>query len=196
MNNAIEYDITLDPEDEGWAFLSFKTPIGEIDNIGYAITDDIIINGLECLADHLKIMTDLELSPDFDGHRDNTLCKLLMPVLGKIADIEIRDPNRSYHFVGRITTARDYYITCGHPLDIDNHEVNSGGLGTSISQIVVRPAQGKDINAWRIETLKFMIESCEQDYPAIHLTEDSCYEDVTTAIPYDGPTIQWKLEES
>ena len=60
MNNSIEYDITLNEEDKNWAYLSFKTPIGETDNIGFPITSDIVVDGMECLADHLKIMVEME----------------------------------------------------------------------------------------------------------------------------------------
>ena len=60
MNNSIEYDITLNEDDKNWAYLSFKTPIGKIDNIGFPITSDIVVDGMECLADHLKIMVEME----------------------------------------------------------------------------------------------------------------------------------------
>jgi len=60
MNNSIEYDITLNEYDKNWAYLSFKTPIGEIDNIGFPITSDIVVDGMKCLADHLKIMVQME----------------------------------------------------------------------------------------------------------------------------------------
>ena len=60
MNNSIEYDITLNEDDKNRAYLSFKTPIGEIDNIGFPITSDIVVDGMECLADHLKIMVEME----------------------------------------------------------------------------------------------------------------------------------------
>lgn len=60
MNNSIEYDITLNEDDKNWAYLSFKTPIGEIDNIGFPITSDIVVDSMECLADHLKIMVQME----------------------------------------------------------------------------------------------------------------------------------------
>ena len=57
MNNSIEYDITLNENNKNWAYLSFKTPIGKMDNIGFPITSDIVV---ECLADHLKIMVQME----------------------------------------------------------------------------------------------------------------------------------------
>lgn len=60
MNNSIEYDITLNEDDKNWAYLSFKTPIGEIDNIGFLIKSDIVVDSMECLADHLKIMVEME----------------------------------------------------------------------------------------------------------------------------------------
>ena len=60
MNNSIEYDITLNKNNKNWAYLSFKTPIGEIDNIRFLITSDIVVDGMECLADHLKIMVQME----------------------------------------------------------------------------------------------------------------------------------------
>lgn len=60
MNNSIEYDITLNEDDKRWAYLSFRTPIGEIDNIGFPITSDIVVDSMECLADHLKIMVEME----------------------------------------------------------------------------------------------------------------------------------------
>lgn len=50
MNNSLEYDITLSEDDKNWAYLSFKTPIGEVDNIGFPITSDIIVDGMECLS--------------------------------------------------------------------------------------------------------------------------------------------------
>ena len=60
MNNSIEYDITLNEEDKNWAYLSFKTPIGAMDNIGFPITSDIVVDSMECRADHLKIMVEME----------------------------------------------------------------------------------------------------------------------------------------
>lgn len=60
MNNSIEYVITLNEDDKNWAYLSFKTPIGEMDNIGLPITSDIVVDSMECLADHLKIMVEME----------------------------------------------------------------------------------------------------------------------------------------
>ena len=60
MNNSLEYDITLNEDDNNFAYLSFKTPIGEVDNIGFSITSDIVVDGMECLADHLKIMVEME----------------------------------------------------------------------------------------------------------------------------------------
>ena len=60
MNNSIEYDITLNENNKNWAYLSFKTPIGEMDNIGFLITSDIVVDSMECLADHLKIMVQME----------------------------------------------------------------------------------------------------------------------------------------
>ena len=60
MNNSIEYDITLNEDDKNWAYLSFKTPIGEMDNIGFPITSDIVVDSMECLVDHLKIMVQME----------------------------------------------------------------------------------------------------------------------------------------
>ncbi len=60
MNNSLEYDITLNEDDKNCAYLSFKTPIGEVDNIGFSITSDIVVDGMECLADHLKIMVEME----------------------------------------------------------------------------------------------------------------------------------------
>jgi hypothetical protein len=60
MNNSIEYDITLDEDDKNWAYLSFKTPIGQLDNIGFLITSDIVVDGIKCLADHLKIMVQMK----------------------------------------------------------------------------------------------------------------------------------------
>lgn len=60
MNNSFEYDITLNEDDKNWAYLSFKTPIGEMDNIGFLITSDIVVDSMECLADHLKIMVQME----------------------------------------------------------------------------------------------------------------------------------------
>ena len=60
MNNSLEYDITLSEDDKNWAYLSFKTPIGKMDNIGFPITSDIVVDSMECLADHLKIMVQME----------------------------------------------------------------------------------------------------------------------------------------
>lgn len=60
MNNSIEYDITLNENNKNWAYLSFKTPIGKMDNIGFPITSDIVVDSMECLADHLKIMVQME----------------------------------------------------------------------------------------------------------------------------------------
>ena len=60
MNNSIEYDITLNENNKNWAYLSFKTPIGEMDNIGFPITSDIVVDSMECLVDHLKIMVQME----------------------------------------------------------------------------------------------------------------------------------------
>lgn len=60
MNNSIEYDITLNENNKNWAYLSFKTPKGEMDNIGFPITSDIVVDSMECLADHLKIMVQME----------------------------------------------------------------------------------------------------------------------------------------
>lgn len=59
-NNSIEYDITQNENIKNWAYLSFKTPIGEMDNIGFPITSDIVVDSMECLADHLKIMVQME----------------------------------------------------------------------------------------------------------------------------------------
>ena len=59
-NNSIEYDITQNENNKNWAYLSFKTPIGEMDNIGFPITSDIVVDSMECLADHLKIMVQME----------------------------------------------------------------------------------------------------------------------------------------
>ena len=47
MNNSIEYDITLNENNKNWAYLSFKTPIGEMDNIGFPITSDIVVDSME-----------------------------------------------------------------------------------------------------------------------------------------------------
>ena len=60
MNNSIEYDITLNENNKNWAYLSFKTPIGKMDNIGFPITSDIVVDSMECLADHLKIIVQME----------------------------------------------------------------------------------------------------------------------------------------
>lgn len=60
MNNSIEYDITLNENNKNWAYLSFKTPKGKMDNIGFLITSDIVVDSMECLADHLKIMVQME----------------------------------------------------------------------------------------------------------------------------------------
>lgn len=59
-NNSIEYEITQNENNKNWAYLSFKTPIGEMDNIGFPITSDIVVDSMECLADHLKIMVQME----------------------------------------------------------------------------------------------------------------------------------------
>lgn len=59
-NNSIEYEITQNENNKNWAYLSFKTPIGEMDNIGFPITSDIVVDSMECLADHLKIMAQME----------------------------------------------------------------------------------------------------------------------------------------
>ena len=73
MNNSIEYDITLNEDDKNWAYLRFKTPIGEIDNIGFLIKSDIVVDGMECLADHLKIMVAMEREgmSDFQDEVEN-----------------------------------------------------------------------------------------------------------------------------
>ena len=60
MPNSIEYSIAFNGNDGDMACLSFKTPIGEVHNIEFRVKQNIFLEALECLADHLKVMVDME----------------------------------------------------------------------------------------------------------------------------------------
>ncbi len=211
MNNSLEYDITLNEDDKNCAYLSFKTPIGEVDNIGFTITSDIVVDGMECLADHLKIMVEMEredMSVFQDEVEDTTspksteetaFMKALNPAIGYIVDIEYTSntliESVRKHFVCRLQEVlRDDYIVFGHPWNPETRSIDCGGMGDVVSDITIKIPKEEDVDNWRIETLKFMIESAKEDF-RYYLADDCCYEDVTRAVHYRGGTIVWSNQK-
>jgi hypothetical protein len=211
MNNSLEYDITLNEDDKNCAYLSFKTPIGEVDNIEFSITSDIVVDGMECLADHLKIMVEMEregMSSLQDKVEDTTstqsteetaFTKALNPAIGYIVDIEytsiaLKEPARK-HFVCRLQEVlRDGYIVFGHPWNPETRSIDCGGMSDTASDITIKKPKEEDVDNWRIETLKFMIESAKEDF-RYYIADDCCYEDVTRALHYRDETILWSNQE-
>ena len=60
MENHIEFDVTL-TEEEGKAFLCFRSPLGEHHQIyfRYDDVDAIHIDAIDCLANCLKAMVEI-----------------------------------------------------------------------------------------------------------------------------------------
>ena len=100
---------------------------------------------------------------------ETAFMKALNPAIGYNVDIEYTSntliESVRKHFVCRLQEVlRDDYIVFGHPWNPETRSIDCGGMGDVVSDITIKIPKEEDGDNWRIETLKFMIESAKEDF--------------------------------